>query len=363
MVKYKTSDQDTTIINTITTRITNSLDEWYSNASRLLSPVPQIRSYTNSFIMCYELETSTARKVILVKIRRNPKMKSLALAVNAHEIHANIPGEYNALCLVYQGVGAGHPNFTAIRPLTYIEEYFAIVMEEFPSRALRELIFEQRQNSRSEELKITARKSGELLRFFHEQIHSIAEQPYSTGEILADIESCASRLELYTHGRVTAASLMNAFQQKLATKDIQSIPFSEIHQDMTCNNVLYSAEGKVCLIDIRTKPGPIYSDLALLLIHPETFREQIFSGGRYFSSDLLLMYRSAILAGYFEKHPIDASLVNLFCAIRVLDKWTMHEELFHRYKRLKRLFTRPLGPLLTSYFDGLLNRYLQAIPD
>ena len=361
MIKYKTSEHDTTIIHNITTRITESLQEWYGSSSRLLSPVPGVRSYTNSFILCYEVRTLTDRKVILVKIRRNPKMKSLAQAVNVPHIHANIPSEFKTLCLLYQHIGTGHPNFTAIRPLTYMEEYFAIVMEEFPSRPLRELLFDQRKSSSSNELRVTARKAGELLRFFHEQIHSIAEQPYTSSELLADVEAYASRLELYTHGRVNAADIMNVFKQKLALKAIQSIPFSEIHQDMTCNNVLYSEDGKVCLIDIRTKPAPIYSDLALLLIHPETFREHIFRSGNYFSKDLLEEYRKAILAGYFEKHPVNGFLVNLFCAIRVLDKWTMHEELFHKYKRLKRLFTRPLGPILTSYFQAVLNRYLTAL--
>jgi hypothetical protein len=130
---------------------------------------------------------------------------------------------------------------------------------------------------------------------------------------------------------------------------------------MTCNNVLYSEDGKVCLIDIKTRPAPIYSDLALLLIHPETYREQVFRNGRFFSAELLQGYRHAVLAGYFEKHPINGFLVNLFCAYRVLDKWTMHEELFHNYKRLKRIFTRPVGPLITSYFHGLLNRYLSQL--
>jgi hypothetical protein len=115
------------------------------------------------------------------------------------------------------------------------------------------------------------------------------------------------------------------------------------------------------LIDIKTKPAPIYSDLALLLIHPESFRDQIFRGGRYFSPSLLEEYRNAILAGYFAERPLDPFFVNVFCAIRVLDKWTMHEELLNRYKRFKRIFTRPLTPFVTSYFRNLLNRYLNEI--
>jgi hypothetical protein len=56
---------------------------------------------------------------------------------------------------------------------------------------------------------------------------------------------------------------------------------------------------------------------------------------------------------------INEFLVDIHCAIRVLDKWSMHQELFHRYKGLKRVLTRPLSPLVTSYFQRLLKKYLQ----
>lgn len=360
-VKYQASGKDASILNTITTQITQHLDEWYGSSSELASSLPEIRSYANSFILRYEVKRADGNKAILVKIRRNPKMESLAQAIAAAEIHVNIPDEYKTLRRVYERIGDGHTNFTAIRPLTYIEAYFAIVMEEFPAKSLRQLLYEHRNHAHWDELKGNARKAGELLRFFHAGVHTITETPYTAKNILADVEGYASQLERYTRGRVNATSIVNAFADKLSTRDIRSILCSEAHQDMTSDNVLCSQNGKVCLIDIKTKPAPIYSDLALLLIHPESFRDQIFRAGRYFSPSLLKEYRNAILAGYFAESPMDPFLVNAFCALRVLDKWTMHEELLNRYKRLKRLVTRPLAPFVTYYFHGLFDRYLNEI--
>jgi serine/threonine protein kinase len=359
-VTYKASDKDALVIQDITDRILRRMGEWYGSASELSSRTPEIRSYTNSFLLRYDVRTQVGNKTILVKIRRNPKMESLVQAIHAREIHANIPDEYKTLKFVYERIGDGHANFTAIRSLAYFEDYFAIVMEEFPSRSIRQLLYEQKKNGHSSELLNSARKAGQLLRFFHERVYAIVETPYRESEILADVESYAARLERYTGGRVHARSIMDAFGQTLARHELRSIPFSAAHQDMTSDNVLYSNDGRVCLIDIKTKPAPIYSDLALLLVHPQTFRDQIFRGGRYFAPELLQEYRQAILAGYFGEQRIDHFLVNIFCAFRILDKWTMHAELLHRYRGLKRLFTRPLAPIVSAEFRRVMSSYLDA---
>jgi len=361
-VQYKASEHDAPILQDITRHIDQSLGGWYGSASELISQTPEVRSYTNSFLLRYGVRTQAGSKVILVKIRRNPKMESLKSAITARELHGSIPDEYNTLQFVHERIGDGHANFTAIRPLTYLQEYFAIVMEEFPSRSLRQLLYQQRRSGNTSELMTAARRAGELLRFFHEKVHSVIESPYSSSDFLTHVESFASRLETYTRGRITSGSIVNAFARRLSTRELRSIPFSAAHQDMTSDNILYSdATGKVCLIDIRTKPAPIYSDLALLLVHPETYRDQIFRAGRFFSRELLREYRDSILTGYFGGGSTDRFLVDLFCAMRILDKWTMHEDLFHRYKRWKRVFTRPLAPFVTAYFRRELDRYLTGI--
>jgi hypothetical protein len=359
-VKYKASRIDAQVIDNITAQVIKNLDDWYGNPSELDSRMPEIRTYTNSFLLRYKVKTSGGNIVILVKIRRNPKMRTLNEAIRASAIHVNIPAEYRTLQFVYDRTGDGHANFTAIRPLAYFEDYFAIVMEELPSRSLRELLYTNRKSANSDELIHAGRKAGELLRFFHEHVHSVVDRPYSVNNILSDVEPYASRLESYSRGRVKAASILDAFTQKFVSREILSIPYSESHQDMTCDNVLYSEDEKVCLIDIKTKPAPIYSDLALLLIHPETFRDQIVRSGRYFPRQFLSEYRTSILTGYFSGKQMNNFLVNLFCALRVLDKWTMHEELLSRYKGIKRVLTRPFSPQVTSYFRALFNRYMES---
>lgn len=360
--RYGDNHQDAQLIATFTDRIDQSVGEWHGRSSSLVTRTPEIRCYTNSFLLRYEVATSTGPKAVLLKIRRKPKMDSLAQAIQARELHTNIEDEYNSLRYVFERIGSRHEHFTAIRPLAYFEEYFAIVMEELPSRSLRQLLHRHRGGinlgSNSIDLKLIAQRAGELLHFFHERVHSTETCLYSVADILADVEPYVVRLQRDTRGHIQAQSILDAFAERLSTRDIQSIPYTKAHQDLTCDNVLYSNDGRVCLIDIKTKPAPIYSDLALLLIHPETFRNQIFRGGNYFSEQFIKGYQDSILKGYFAESPVDRFLVSIYCAIRILDKWSMHQELFHRYKGLKRVLTRPLSPLVTSYFQRRLNHYL-----
>ena len=361
-IRYRPQPQDQPLLNDIAARIAQNLTAWYGSDSAFISRTPEIFSFANSFLLRFPVHVSNQNKAILVKIRRNPKMNSLTQAVQAHHIHVNIPDEYNTMRVVYERIADGHTEFAAIRPLAYFEDRYAIVMEEFPSRSLRHLIEKHRSHEAgSKEFRDVAQKAGRWLRFFHESVHSTIDMPYTVDDVLAEVRAYADRLDHSSHGRIDSREIVHAFAGKLASTAMHSIPFSEAHQDMTCDNVLYSESGKVCVIDIKTRPEPIYSDLALLLIHPETFRKQIYSARRYLPKPLMDEYRRSIIAGYFGDGSIDEFLINIYCSIRILDKWTMYEELFSRYKGMKYLMTRPLAPYVGAYFRRLLQRYLDQV--
>ena len=364
IVYYKPNAKDKPIIDDIVSRITASLREWYGEGSRIRTEDPEIRSYRNCFIIRYPVTRADGgNKMVLVKIRRNPKMDSFWQAINA-DIHANIPTEYNSLEFVFNSLAGTQENFGVIRPLAHIAKYHAIIMEEYPSRTLRDILVRQRSSRNGEslnELRDAARKTGRWLHYFHHHVHEPSEQPYSTKDVLDEVQQYATRLETASHGRVSAKSIVDAFARKLKNVQIDSMRFSQSHADMTCDNVLYSYDNKVCIIDIKTRLAPIYSDLGLILIHPETFKPQIFSGGNYLRESLLKEYRTAIIAGYFEDEPVHEFFVKLYSAIKVLDKWLMYEELMYKYQGLKYLLSFPVGPFVTAYFQGVLKKHLDTI--
>lgn len=364
IVQYKPNTQDEPILEDIQNHLMQSIETWYGEGSHFDAVPPEIRSYRNCFILRYPVTTASGQnKHILVKIRRNPKMDSLWQAIAA-DIHANIPTEYSSLESVFQSLAGADDDIDVIHPLDYIEIYHAIVMEEYPSRTLRQILIDQRSSKNGiagSELEDAARKTGKWLRYFHHYVHTPEEVPYSTRDILQAAQPYAEKLERCSGGRVHAESILDALSRRLKNVHIDSILFSQSHADMTCDNALYSNDKKVCVIDIKTRPAPIYSDLGLILTHPETFKPQIFSGGTYLSESLLKEYRKAILIGYFGEEVQEDNLIQTYNALKVLDKWTMYEELMSRYKGMKHLLSIPAGPFVTAYFQNTFRKHLVSI--
>jgi hypothetical protein len=364
IIPYRSNAKDTPVLDDITSDILHSLDTWYGEGTCLQTANPEIRSYRNCFILRYPVTASNGTtKTILTKIRRKPKMDALWQAISA-DIHANIPNEYASLVLVYGNLSGMDQDFGVIRPLKYLERYHAIVMEEFPARTLRQLLVDKRHAQDRvgmHELIDAARKTGKWLRCFHHSLHAPTAMPYSPKDILDLVEGYALPLQEYSHGRLQAQLILDMFSRKVEDLQIDSMLFSQSHADMTCDNVLYSDDSKVCILDIKTRIAPIYSDLGLILTHPETFKSQIFSAGMYFSDSLLKEYRAAILTGYFENENVDEFLVKLFSAVKILDKWTMYEELMSKYRGIKYLLSFPIGPYVTAYFHATLKKHLSSI--
>src|SRR5215211_9253621 len=139
-VPYKQTERDKPILDGIAAHLKNSLSAWYGREARLDTDDPEFRSYKNSFILRYPVILASGnRKTMLVKIRRNPKMDSLSQAI-ATDLHANVPIEYRSLQFVYDRLAGKDEDLSVIRPLDYIEQYHAIVMEEYPSHPLRKIL-------------------------------------------------------------------------------------------------------------------------------------------------------------------------------------------------------------------------------
>jgi thiamine kinase-like enzyme len=364
MVQYKPNEPDQAIIGEITNKIRASLHEWYGHGARLNSVVPEIRTYQYCFMLRYLVSlSSTNQKAILVKIRRNPKMDSLQQAIQS-DIHQTMIVEYQTLEFLFDRLSNAGEDFSAIRPLLFMQKYFAILMEEYPSRTMRQLMDAQRSTKtgwESSELRDAARKTGRWLYNFHHHINIASEKQYTSRDILGELQPYAEKIERSSQGRVSARPILDAFASKLQTLPIDHVKFSQCHLDMTTNNVLYSDEGKVCIIDMKNRPAPVYTDLGLILTYPETSKPQIFSGGKYYSETLLRKYRAEIIAGYFAQEPGDEVLIRVYSALKVVDKWSMYEELMGRYKGLKRALAIPAAPLVSAYFQNLLKKHLEMI--
>jgi len=364
---YRYSQNDEAILAVFTKEITDHLPEWYGTDYVLSTPTPTIRSYVSCFMLHYSLAGSAkTNKTILVKVRRDPKMHSLQQAIANKELHVKIPAEYQDLVSLYSFFGNRNDHLSAIRPLQYLPEYFAIFMEEFPSQTISNLLTEKGTirgvKENVDHLTHAAYLTGRILNIFHSQMHSLHEVEEPAQPIVNEILSLLGRLQTANHRNTTRADFEARFLQKVDLIRDSQITYSNSHGDFSCDNVLYSKEDyQLCMIDVKTRHAPIYSDIALIMIHPDVFKEQIFSFGSYFKKAVMKEYRGAILKGYFEDQPVNNNLISLYCAIKMLDKWVMYEEIMAGYKGRKRLLGFFAAPIVRLYFSTKTKHYLDQM--
>jgi len=366
LTKYQQNEKDTPIIEVITKTIIEHLEEWYEDGHGLTIMPPAVHCYINCFMLTFPLtKPGQVKKNILAKIRRHPKMNALHQAVQKQDLHVKIPAEFNELISLHDFFKDQNNSLGAIRPLFYIEQCYAIIMEEFESRNLRQMLMEWKTilglKDNLQHLINAAELTGQWLYQFHHKMQKYHTVEEPTQPILNEIEGLIERLEAASHHPRMAQSIRPEFLERMPVIHPNTIPYTNIHGDMTCDNVLYSNDGKVCMVDIKLQSAPIYSDISLILIHPDTFMSQIFSLGFFFRRRVVRAYRAAILKGYFGGREFDTALVNLYCAIKLLDKWVMYENIMNKAKGRKRLISIPAGPLLRFYFKSKIMGYLELM--
>lgn len=362
--KYKQNPDDEPIIASITTQLESRLGEWFGRNSRFLRKEPEIITYPSSFFLRYTILVSQYhKKYILAKIRRKPKMHSIAQTMINPDLHINMPMEYNSLKVVYDNKEKLQNGLGAIQPLLYYQPLNAIVMEECPSVTLGQLLTNWetavlQSKKKLDNLHDAALKTGKWLYSFHHAIYTSHETEFSTENFIQDINDLAKRLEITSHKKILVRFICELFSKKIHNPPCKRIPYSITHGDMTCDNVLYTKDKTVFVVDIKSKPASVYSDLGIILIHPETYITQVLSLGLFIHENTLKEYRNAILDGYFGDNPVEWELLDLYCGLNLLDKWVMYEEVFFRQERVKRMISIILIPIFRLYFISRIKKYL-----
>jgi hypothetical protein len=339
------------------------LKGWYGEQSCLVSELPEIKVFKSSFFLRYSILVSENKKYILVKIRRQSSMTTISQTVVAADIHLNMPQEFQLLDEIFKYFTENHGDFGAVRPLAYLERWHALVMEEYQSVPLRRLIMQWQiltyQNDAMVNLLDAVKKAGRWLYLFHHKTHTISFVDPET-EVMEKVLIYTGQLDKIGRGAIDTQSIRNGFMDILHRTGTAQLAVSQTHGDMTCDNILYSADGKVCAIDVKGNAAPVFSDLGLFLIHPETFLPQVFTLGFFFSNTLLRRYRKAVLEGYFGNAVNDWSLLNAYCSLMLLDKWVRYEDNATRYRGLKWLISRLISPIPKYYYMTRIHKYLGA---
>lgn len=236
--------------------------------------------------------------------------------------------EYEALVCLYDYFHRrGDPRFGAIRPLDFVPEHHAIVMEEARYPRLRDLFSKTNRLqlwSHAGELQTCFRNAGSWLRAFHALSRPVAVPRDTTrAEFIALIDKYLAHLR--------AAMGEEDFFQRLAAQTAaearalfpETFPLGLTHGDFALRNLLIGPRHCVLALDTQAKwLMPIYEDLAYFLVGLVTTWPQVLSQGLVFDRDDLDNLEREFLQGYFAGETIPVEEIRLFKIKIMLLKWS-----------------------------------------
>lgn len=336
--------------------------KWFGDGAQLDSKPSEIRRHAHSFIIRYPLVNTAMNKAVLVKIGRTPDMNSLA-EVEAGERLKNLArSEYAIMQSTWQAFErAGATDVYAVQPLKYLESWNAIVMEEVAGQPLKELLFRPPfQRNRRKLLKGLA-GAARWLGLFHSGPGAIRLETFPREEVEQKVEAFVEQLEQNSNRQVEVEAFRQTLLSRLSNLAGETL-VAQLHGDYHYSNVLLAKDGRVCALDPRNfmRRGPVYADLATLVIDPETRPAQIISWGRGVSPRFVQQARRTILENYYSVVGLEEeseSILDFYCALSVLHKWGISEKILNA-PGPKGQMALVLRPLVRRHYGHLFNRYL-----
>lgn len=362
--RYKQYQEDISIINEINNAVAKCVTEWYGSDAYISSPTPKIKVNRNSFFVIYDITYNSNEKTrVFLKIRRQNRFKSLNRAINSSIPHENTRKEYETLMEIHNFFKDKGGKFGAIRPLAFFDKWYAMAIEEYESVHLDKLLHHwpflvKIKILNYPDLFMIVQNAATWLAIYHREIQLQQEKPYSSKNLSEEIREILSDLSKASNKKLKLEPLRTAFSQKIDGLSLNTLPFSIIHGDFKSENILITHDNRICVIDFKPTQDTIYYDLGQFLVEPDTYKVQIFTFGGFFSNNFLKKYRNAILEGYFKNKSFDQRFVDLYCAINLVEKWTLNETIINNYKDFRKYISLPLRPIMRYYFNNLILTYL-----
>lgn len=357
-------ESDSEIIERLTKTLKTLVPMAFGDGFKLspISPQRFFRRY--SFVFRYWMEDSDGNlQPLFLKIPLPAEIKTLHDAIRFERVRSEIKNEFEIMQTIAGVISkAQHPGLFAIKPGACILEFNAILMEEVALSMVKNylgkwgILFGRSKDW--EEFTAVLKLAGDWLKLIHGEFQN---GRFATLEDLG-MEEVLNRkfvaLEnLIGYKLVEERKLFfKIYNQNRAVQ----IPISSLHHDFHLGNIFTTPDGRVGVLDPNWKEnGPIFEDLASVLIDPLSRKNQVISLGLLFRSALAEKYEKAILHGYFGERFTRPCMLYFYCALALLEKWRGNEELLKNINFLPRTLA---GSILSKptryYFSHLVKTYL-----
>jgi len=253
--------------------------------------------------------------------------------------------------------------FGAVKPLTYLPDLSALLMEEVKTPNLNTLFGRTNRLQgplSSLDLRDAFCNSGAWLRYYHTlpKDHDVQVRHATRDAFNDSITKYVSYLGRVLHqeaffkdvGATTIAQARRVLPPAL--------PLGLGHGDYAMRNILVSADSQVTVIDTLSRwRVPIYEDIGYFLLRLKANRMQVFSLGYAMNPELTAEYERQFLEGYFGNERVPIEAVRLFEIQALLDNWAAQVASFQRKSRTKRV------NVTNKVQIGLVNRfYTRLLP-
>ena len=253
--------------------------------------------------------------------------------------------------------------FGAVKPLTYLPDHSALLMEEVKTPNLNTLFGRTNRLQgplSSLDLRDAFCNSGAWLRYYHTlpKEHDVQVRHATRDAYTDSITKYMSYLGRVLH--------KEDFLQEIGTRIITqakqvlppALPLGLGHGDYAMRNILVSADSRVTVIDTLSRwRVPIYEDIGYFLLRLKANRMQVFSLGYAMDPELTAEYERQFLHGYFGDERVPLEAVRLFEVQALLDNWAAQVATYQRKTRTKRV------TMTNKVQIGLVNRfYTRMLP-
>lgn len=174
-------------------------------------------------------------------------------------------------------------------------------------------------------------RAGVWLRLFHRQMGEVDYRIIDAMELLDSVDEHLLLLQREAVLPLKVLIRIQAALEHIARSLAKcSVEIVTLHGSFNSRNILITSEGAVAAFDTHIrKRGPVYVDLAQLLIDLLSTRRAILTYGLFSRP---MHWKTAILRGYFEAKSYDPGILNFYCALATIQEWIECE------KRIKRWF-------------------------
>ena len=295
----------------------------------MLSARPSVRVRPWSIFVRFPLACAVGGDIsdaLLVKIRRHPDFGVLQMLADAG-LRNQGRDEFDTLRRLETLTG-GSDAHCAVRAVEYLDEWNALVMEELRARPVKTYLEHPRvafSTQAQQRLEVVFERAGGLLRVFHDEVTTPHDGPIVDAEAARTVASDLAELESRSDMQWDVAALRELVGRVARLGQDQPVPHTRLHRDFNCANILVGDHDQVALLDPRMLEGPVYRDLAKLMVDLETLSVQGLTHGLYLRRSAG-RFGEAALRGYFGTTAPNRVALEFFRIVAILDKWRYDAE-------------------------------------